>query len=227
MTFVWGFVIFFYLPDGPHNAKMLSEYERVVAVWRISRNQTGVKHKKFMAYQVREALLDPKTYLLLLMAACYGILNGGVANFLSTLIKGLGFDALQTSLLQTPGGAFEVVTCIGFGYLATVKNWVGVTIVLACFPGIAGLVGLLRIDISNLWSLVGCCWLQSVLGSPIVLNWTLPVLNVAGHTKRATVIGMYFVVYCGGNIVCPPILCLSKKSSPFLSAFLIHFEDHH
>lgn len=129
MTILWGIVIVLFLPDGPHNAKMLTEYERVVAVWRVSKNQTGVKDPKIMPHQIKEALLDSKTYILLLMAACYGILNGGVANFISSLIKGFGFDALRTSLLQTPGGAFELVMCIAFGYLSTNKNTLGLTII--------------------------------------------------------------------------------------------------
>ncbi|KAH9219810.1 MFS allantoate transporter [Leptodontidium sp. 2 PMI_412] len=153
ITIAWGFVIILYLPDGPHNAKCLTEYERIVAVWRVSKNQTGVKDPKIMPHQIKEALLDSKTYLLLLMAACYGILNGGVANFISSIIKGFGYSPLKTSLLQTPGGAFEI----------------------------------------------------NVLGSPIVLNWTLPAVNVAGHTKRSTVLGLYFIVYCSGNIAGPHI----------------------
>lgn len=68
----------------------------------------------------------------------------------------------------------------------------------------------MTINISHLYALVACCWLQSVLGSPIVLNWTLPVLNVAGHTKRATVIGLYFVVYCGGNIAGPHLFIATE-----------------
>jgi hypothetical protein len=138
MTIVWGVVIILYLPDGPHNAKILTEYERVVAIWRISKNQTGIKDPKILPHQIKEALLDPKTYLLLLMAACYGILNGGVANFISSLIKGFGFSPLKTSLLQTPGGAFELVMCIAFGYLSTYKNMLGITIIrknlVFCFP---------------------------------------------------------------------------------------------
>jgi hypothetical protein len=108
---------------------MLTPYERVVAVWRISKNQTGVKHPKILPHQIKEALWDAKTYLLLLQAACLGILNGGVANFASALIKGFGFDALKTSLLQTPGGAFELIFVILFGYLAMNKNMLGATII--------------------------------------------------------------------------------------------------
>lgn len=129
MTIVWGVVIILYLPDGPHNAKILTKYERVVAIWRISKNQTGIKDPKILPHQIKEALIDPKTYLLLLTAACYGILNGGVANFISSLIKGFGFSPLKTSLLQTPGGAFELVMCIAFGYLSTYKNMLGITII--------------------------------------------------------------------------------------------------
>lgn len=135
MTFAWGFVIYFYLPDGPHNAKMLSEYERVVAVWRISHNQTGLKHSKIVPAQITEALIDPKVYLLYLSAGCYGLLNGGVANFLSAIIKGFGFSALKTSLLQTPGGAFELIMVIVFGYVSLIPNMLGATIFSECLRG--------------------------------------------------------------------------------------------
>ena len=129
LTFLWGFVILRYLPDGPHNAKMLTEYERMVAVWRVSKNQMGLKHHAIIWSQVGEAFTDGRTYILMLMGACTGILNGSVANFASSLIKGFGFDALRTSLLQTPGGAFEVLGCWFFGWMSTHKNLVGVTII--------------------------------------------------------------------------------------------------
>ena len=203
MTFAWGFVIFFWLPDGPHNARMLTEYERVVAVWRVSKNQIGLKHAEIKRSQIKEALLDGKCYLIYLTGIAFGILNGGVTNFMSAIIKGFGYDALKTSLLQTPGGAFTVVACFALGYLSTKRNMVGVSIVLGCLPGMAGLIGLLTIDIKHRMALVGMCWIQNVLGSPVVLNWTVPAMNVAGHTKRATVLGIYFVLFCVGNIAGP------------------------
>lgn len=134
----WGVVISLYLPDGPDNGKMFTPYERIVAVWRISKNKTGYKNPRFLKHQIKEALLDPKTYLLLLMGASIGILNGGVANFGSALIKGFGFDALRTSLLQAPGGAFEIFGCIILGYLATVKNMMGATIIRKSCPSVFG-----------------------------------------------------------------------------------------
>ncbi|KAL1897878.1 hypothetical protein Sste5346_003730 [Sporothrix stenoceras] len=210
ITFAWGFVILYFLPDGPHNAKMLTEYEKIVAVWRISQNQTGLKHHVIVPAQIKEALLDPKSWLLFLMAICYGILNGGVTNFLSAIIAGFGYSPLKTSLLQTPVGGIELVVVILFGYLSKFPNMVGVTIILGCLPGLAGLIGILKIPLTHRFALVGMCWIQGVLGSPVVLNWTLPGLNTAGHTKRSTVLGVYFVIYCAGNIAGPHLFLASE-----------------
>ncbi|KAJ5806404.1 MFS transporter [Penicillium pulvis] len=210
MTIAWGFVVYFYLPDGPHNVKMLTEYERVVAVWRISRNKTGLKHPKIVPSQIKEALLDPRQWLLYLMAICYGLLNGGVANFLAAIVEGFGYSPLRTSLLQTPVGAFELVMVISFGYLSKLPNMLGATIVLSCIPGLAGLIGILKINIEHRFALVGMCWLQGILGAPVILNWTLTGLNTAGHTKRSAVLGIYFVLYCAGNIAGPHFFLASE-----------------
>lgn len=137
------------------------------------------------------------------MAACIGILNGGVANFASALIKGFGYDALRASLMQTPGGAFEILGCILFGYVSRFRGWLCPAIILSCLPGIAGLIGILTIPIEHRLALTAMAWLQNVLGAPIILSWTLPGVHTAGHTKRAAVLGVFFAMYCAGNIAGP------------------------
>ncbi|EEP78541.1 predicted protein [Uncinocarpus reesii 1704] len=217
ITIAWGIVLVLFMPDGPHNAKMLTEYERIVAVWRIRRNKTGIQHPEFLVYQVKEALTDVKTYLCLLMGLCYGALNGGVTNFLSALIKGFGFSGLEASLLQTPSGGIQFVTGIVFGYISTIHNFLGITIIISCLPGMAGLLGILLTPLKHRYALVGCASLQTIVGSPIVLTWTLPALNVAGHTKRSTVMGLYFICYCAGNIA-GPHLFLPSEAPRYTSA---------
>ncbi|KAH9886798.1 MFS general substrate transporter [Xylariomycetidae sp. FL2044] len=203
ITFLWGFAILLYLPDGPHNAKMLSEYERVVAVWRVSNNKIGLKDGTIRPYQIKEAVFDGKCYLLWLFGLAIGLINGAVTNFMSAIIKGFDFDALRASLLQAPGGAFEVVACVVLGRISQYPNLLGFTIIISCLPGMAGLIGILTIDIKHRYALVAMCWLQNVVGSPIILSWTVPGLNVAGHTKRSTVMGIFFTCYVVGNIIGP------------------------
>ncbi|KAH0841553.1 hypothetical protein FOPE_07102 [Fonsecaea pedrosoi] len=86
---------------------------------------------------------------------------------------------------------------------------------VSCLPGIAGLIGLLTINIKHRYSLVACCWLQNVLGAPIILGWTLPGVNVAGHTKRTAVVGVFFVFYCAGNIAGPHLFLPSEEPRYF------------
>ena len=189
---------------------MLTDYEKVVAVWRVSRNRVGLQHKETKPHQIKEALLDPKVLLIWLMGASIGILNGGVVNFTSAIIKGFGYGPLQASLMQTPGGAFEIVGCIIFGYLSSFDGWLMWSIILSSLPGMAGLIGILTIPIEQKMALTAMAWLQNVVGSPIILIWTLSGVNVAGHTKRTTVLGIFFMMYCAGNIA-GPHLFLSEE----------------
>jgi hypothetical protein len=112
---------------------------------RMRRNQTGVEHNKINWKQIKEAYLDYKTWLFTLMGFVANIPNGGISNFSTLVIKGLGFNTLHTALLGIPQGAL-VVIWIGLGALANnymPKN--SRTLVCAMFmiPTIAGALGFL------------------------------------------------------------------------------------
>lgn len=57
-------MIWFCLPDSPSNAKWLSHHERLIAVKRVSGNETGIKNKAFDKKQAVLGFTDPKTILL-------------------------------------------------------------------------------------------------------------------------------------------------------------------
>lgn len=52
ITFLWGIVILFFLPDSPVKAKFLSEDERKAAIDRIKENETGIENKHWKKDQV-------------------------------------------------------------------------------------------------------------------------------------------------------------------------------
>lgn len=64
ITCLWAFIIFFLLPDSPSNARFLSTRERLIAVKRVSGNETGIKNKQFVMKQALKAFIDPKALLL-------------------------------------------------------------------------------------------------------------------------------------------------------------------
>lgn len=68
------------LPDVPSRAFFLSKEDGERAILRVQDNMTGIKNSKIKWSQVREALTDPKAWILVLMQLCSNIPNGGVSS---------------------------------------------------------------------------------------------------------------------------------------------------
>ncbi|KAL0258206.1 hypothetical protein SLS55_007379 [Diplodia seriata] len=202
LNFAWGLIFLWLMPDSPSAAKFLTHKEKVVAVHRIAENMMGVKNKHFSPRQALEATYDVKVWCLVLIGAACGIINGGVSNFASSLIKGFGFSGIYATLLQLPTGAIEfvVVPLVGIaaGRIRDARCWL---LALACLPPLAGLIGIRLTALDARWSLVGCTWLQYIVGAPVILAWNLMTSNIAGHSKRTLTNGLWFVWYAAGNIV--------------------------
>lgn len=70
------------LPDIPSKARFLNSRQREVAVQRLAANRQGIKNRTFRWYQVRQALTDPKTFLL--FCICMG---GSLPNAATTAVS--------------------------------------------------------------------------------------------------------------------------------------------
>jgi MFS family permease len=79
LCFVWGIVMYIFLPDSPVTAKGLTLREKRVVVERLRGNQTGIENKHLKAYQVKEAFCDVKLYLFFLLGMVCNIPNGGMS----------------------------------------------------------------------------------------------------------------------------------------------------
>ena len=53
MTLVTGVVALFVFPSTPLDFKLFSEEEKIVSIWRVADNQTGINHGKINAYQIK------------------------------------------------------------------------------------------------------------------------------------------------------------------------------
>lgn len=118
LTAVWGVLFLLLMPDGPTKVKWLSEQEKVIAVQRIVENKTGTKTRRFDRTQVVEAVKDPAVIVLGLISFVNAIASGGLA-FGSLLIQGLGFSAINTTLMNLPLSTVQVIAQLGCGWLAS------------------------------------------------------------------------------------------------------------
>ncbi|KAJ3833525.1 major facilitator superfamily domain-containing protein [Lentinula raphanica] len=202
---LWGFVLFFVLPDSPATARALTRDERLLAVGRLRENQTGVDNKKFKWDQFRETFLDPKSWLFFALGLVGNIPNGGISNFSTLIIQGLGFDTLQTTLLGIPQGA---LVCIWIGLGAYLNgrlppNSRTLVCILFMLPTIAGTLGFLLAPQDASVGRLICYYLTGSYQSSFVLGLSLITSNTAGQTKKQLTSALIWLGACVGNISGP------------------------
>ncbi|KAL4787473.1 major facilitator superfamily domain-containing protein [Aspergillus varians] len=201
LNLVTGALFLWLIPDSPNSAKFLTHRQRIIAVQRVSENMIGVKTKQFKFRQALEITYDIKVLCMLAIGIACGVINGGVSNFSSALIKGYGFSGIYATLLQLPTGAIEAVVVPICGLIATyVRDSRCIVLAVVCLIPFGGLLGIRFTDISHRWTLVGCTWLQYIIGAPVIVSWNILSTNIAGHTKRSIANGLWFTMYAGGNV---------------------------
>jgi ACS family allantoate permease-like MFS transporter len=67
-----GIIVLAWLPDSPVNTWMLTKEERIASLERIRDDQGGTENRKFKKEQVIEALLDVRTWLIVLATMLSG-----------------------------------------------------------------------------------------------------------------------------------------------------------
>lgn len=61
-----GVAILLWLPDSPVHAKRLSEEEKIAVLERVRDDQGGTENKKVKFEQIKEAVTDLRTWLIVL-----------------------------------------------------------------------------------------------------------------------------------------------------------------
>jgi len=202
---IWGIVLFIFLPDSPVTAKFLSQTEKRIAVERLRGNQTGVENKHFKWYQVREAVLDYKTYFFFLIAFFANVPNGGISNFGTIIIQGFGYSTLVTTLLSIPYGVIIVLSILSCVYLNDrfpVNNrWRMAVIYL--LPSVAGAFGLRFVPHDSKVARLIMYYLTGPQQGAFVLVLSMFTANTAGHTKKVITSATLILGLCAGNIAGP------------------------
>lgn len=68
LAIVVGISVLIWLPDSPVHAHFLTQEERVAALERVRDDQGGTKSKSLKKGQIKEALSDIRTWLIILTA---------------------------------------------------------------------------------------------------------------------------------------------------------------
>ncbi|ATY62811.1 vitamin H [Cordyceps militaris] len=219
VTFLWGIVLLVFLPDSPTNARFLSPEERAYALRRPQQQTHSFKTADWKRGQFLEALRDPKTWLLCIYTICSSLPNGGYTSFNGIIIQGFGFDTFTTLLLSMPGSAFGLFFVLAGTYLAHRFKY-SRCIITATMQLIA-LVGCIMVyasPTSQRWTRLGGMWLFPAYAAGFPLTLSIIGSDIAGYTKKTTVLALLFIGYCAGNIAGPQLF-IAKQAPGYHAAF--------
>ncbi|KAJ4416565.1 hypothetical protein N0V82_006687 [Gnomoniopsis sp. IMI 355080] len=212
-TFLWAIVLWFALPDSISTAGFLTPEEKQYATDRIIVAGTGRTEKTAWKWaQVRECLIDPKTWCIVGLEILTQIPNGGTQNFANLVIESFGFTSLQSTLINIPYSLLSGGTIMLTGYLAgRFRQANCLLIVAAILPCVAGAALIyVRARVSMGVQLFGY-FLLATGPAAMPLALSLVQANYRGVTKKMTVTGMLFLAYCAGNIAGPQFFKSSEE----------------
>lgn len=66
LAILCGIAVMIWMPDSPLHARFLTQEEKIAAIERIRETQTGTENKVFKKEQFFEALLDIRSWLIVL-----------------------------------------------------------------------------------------------------------------------------------------------------------------
>lgn len=92
VTIAFGILVFLFFPDVPKSRwyKLTEEEEKIVDAR--TQDNAVVRVKEIKWHHIREALKEPRYYLLNLTAVCNNFQNAALVSFSSLIVEGLGFD---------------------------------------------------------------------------------------------------------------------------------------
>ena len=111
ISFTASIITWFFLPDSPTRARFLTEDEKKKYVERVRRNDQGLKNLTFKKAQAMEAIRDPFSWMLFMLAINQTLVVGGINTFNALLInKAFNFSVTDSQLLSIPLGAMVIIT---------------------------------------------------------------------------------------------------------------------
>ena len=210
MTIVVGILFLILIPDSPATAWFLTEEEKMLMVERIRGNRQGFGNKHFKMYQLKEALSDINVWIFFIFGIANDIPNGALTNFASLLLEGnFHYSGKKSLLMQTPGGAVEVVGCTLFGLC---QYLIPHRLSIAIFATVIALVSscMLAFAMQSQNTRLAGYYLNQVSPMGMICALSCFSSNTAGHTKKIVSNALFLIGYCVGNLVGPQTFISSQ-----------------
>ncbi|WWD06976.1 hypothetical protein V865_005073 [Kwoniella europaea PYCC6329] len=180
-----------FMPEFPHNARLLKPIEREYAVWRLEMEAGAGEANEDTSTLggFKLALLDPKVWT---MVWCMGMgqAMGSIVNFFPVIVNTLGYNKTGTLLLTAPPYLLAAIVFYTISYISDRRNMM-YPIIMSCL-GVAIIAYVLAIATLKVPArYVAMMLMPSVCSGPqIMLYKTLNVHMARPYPKRAAGVAM-------------------------------------
>ncbi|KAJ5933556.1 hypothetical protein N7454_005885 [Penicillium verhagenii] len=221
---LFGVFVLIFMPDSPMTATCFSEEDKRLMVERVRDNRTGIQNKKFRKYQVQEALKDPQTWCYCGIQLFTTMPTSGLGTFANIIIKGFHFTTLQTQLLSMVLGAYIILVLLTSAWLVKKTEQNLIVMAAYCIPSFIGTIVLMTVQNTTLATKTGLLisyYITLSFWAAQTLTLSLISRNIAGQTKKSTVIAANFISWAIGNAIGPQIF-RSNDAPRYFTAFSVH-----
>ncbi|KAL6355617.1 hypothetical protein LRP88_11220 [Fusarium phalaenopsidis] len=214
ITIAWSIFLYFFLPDSPSNATFLTPSEREFASLRPKKFQRTTQTKKWDRDQFIETMKDVKAWWFFFFSFVICVPNGGTTSFSTIVIKSFGYDEYQTILMGLPASAFQLTTVLLVAiFTSCVRKSRHIALVLTYLMAIGGILMIKLLPNEEKLARLAGFWLIMAVAPAFPLMMSLSASNIAGFTKKSTVMAMIFLGYCAGNLSGPQFFISTEAPS--------------
>jgi hypothetical protein len=211
ITVAIGVITIIFLIDSPQSwALQLTEEEKLIFEDR-TRDNAVVRKQAVKVGQYWEALKEPRLWLLCAASLSHNLQNGGLVTYSTVLVHGLGFDSINSILLQIPSGA---LTVIYVGIAVAIHRRIKQLIYTACICYCISALGCLLLAVlpNTAIKLLGYYFTWAQTGAYVMIISIIGA-TVSGYSKKIFYNGANMLAYTIGNFAGPLMLVESTKPS--------------
>lgn len=228
ITVVFGVCCLFFMPHNPGHAKFLTPEEKIVIMSRLKEDQHGaatesdIDAEKFDWHWVRMALVSPNLWFTSIAWFFVLIPLYSFSLFLPTIIRALGYSAIQAQLLTVPPNFAGFLLVLVTTYYSDRIKARGPFMIAGCLTAMIGYAMLLGTKAPATryggTFFVAC---GVFICSPAVMAWLAN--NTSPHYVRATALGIEVAIAnCAAFVATFSYLakdaCVSSHRSRFILA---------
>jgi hypothetical protein len=171
--------------------------------------------------QVKEALLDIRTWLYFLICITLNIPNGGLNGFYPIIVQNFNFSVKQLTLMNMPTGVISWTASMFFVTLAKYTRQPLLCAIASILVCLAGTIALKIVDHSNVGGSLAAIYIVECYWAPyMVFGQLIMYANVGGTSKKVAVFGISYIGYTVGNLIGPQSF-LATESPSYPTAYTV------